>query len=87
MNTAKRTDSMWSISARGVAPSGQERGHGLGTVALFSWHKTEGPYCPWYLVRVLDPPPKTVLYVDAFRVKTRGDSVLQNAEITGELPR
>lgn len=31
--------------------------------------------------------PKTVLYVDAFRVKSRGDRVLQNTEITGELPR
>lgn len=30
--------------------------------------------------------PKTVLYIDAFRVKTGGDRVLQDTEVTGELP-
>lgn len=34
----------------------------------------------------LNPPPKTVLYIDAFRVKTGGDRVLQDTEVTGELP-
>lgn len=39
------------------------------------------------MVPLLGPPLKTVLYVDAFRVKSRADRVLQNTEITGELPR
>lgn len=67
--------SMFSISAQGMAPSGVWLGEDP------AWEQT---LCSvgtnWRIllsmVPLLDPSPKTVLYIDAFRIKTRGDRVL-----------
>lgn len=74
---------MVSISAQGNVVCDGRGYSGLGTDPV-PLAQTEGFYCPWYLGWIL--LLKTVLYIDAFRVKPRGDGVLQNTKITGELP-
>lgn len=85
VNTASVNSSVFGVSAQGSSGLQLERVEWPGTdTRSVQLAHTEGFYCLRYLGCIF--PLKTLLYIDAFRIKSRGDGVLQNTEITGELP-